>query len=130
MDILEVKDTSALPPLSQLSGSTATITEHCAGFGRLTRAVRKFSVSRVIPFAQYDKAVHVIFSEPKERREYSYTIVPDDILFLTIHVDGKIVYDSRNDVPLDAEKFMERYNGSKQGSRYECHFPDNPLDVE
>ena len=93
--------------MSQLSGDRAVIVQHCAVFGRLETEVRKFIVGDVRPWAQYDCAVSVSFVKPRKRRWYSYTMYPENIRYLTIEVDGKTIYDSRDDVPCDMSAWVE-----------------------
>jgi hypothetical protein len=88
-----------------MTGGKALIIQHCAVFGRLETPVRKFTVEDVRPYAQSPISVSVVFVKPRERRAYSYTIKPDDSRYLTVEVNGEVVYDSRKDVPCDMEQW-------------------------
>jgi hypothetical protein len=81
--------------------------------GRGRTPVRKFSVSEVSPYAQYDKSVLILFTEPRRRNSAYFKIVPDNLRFYTIEQNGQIVYDSRDDIPVDAAAFTESYERSK-----------------
>jgi hypothetical protein len=84
---------------TQFEGGHAMIKQYCSVFGVLITEVRKFTVSEPRPYAQYPTSVDVSFVKPRQRRSYSYTIVPDGIRYLTIERNGDVVYDSRTDVP-------------------------------
>ena len=83
------------------------IVMHCAVSGRLAFLARKYSVGPVRPYAQHPVSVSVWYTPPRARRPTGFTITPDNIRFLTIEVDGRVVYDSRADVPCDREKWEE-----------------------
>ncbi len=72
----------------------------------MERKVRRFDVEDVRRYAQHDRTVTVMFVHPRERRSCFYTMKPDDTRYLTIEVDGQTVYDSRDDVPCDMEKWQ------------------------
>jgi hypothetical protein len=86
---------------------SALIVQHCAVFGRLEKPVRWFKTCEPRPYAQYPVSVAVLFKEPKKRKTYFFTIVPDNLRYLTVEVKGEIVYDSRKDVPCDMGKWQE-----------------------
>lgn len=95
-------------------GEKATIIQHCAVFGNLKTRVRKFNVSSPKPYAQYPVSVSVGFVKPRERNSYYFTIVPDDLRYLTIESeDGAVLYDSRIDVPCDMTKWQPVYEKNK-----------------
>jgi hypothetical protein len=80
---------------------SATIIQHCSVFGRLETPVRAYAIETPRPYAQYATSVSVAFMEPRKRRMAFYTMVPDNLRYLLIEVQGQVVYDSRTDVPCD-----------------------------
>lgn len=94
-------------------GDKATIIQHCAMFGNLKTEVRKFDVGEVKPHAQHKKSVYVSFIKPRERRSYYYLMVPDNVRYITIERDGKVLYDSRTDVPCDMAAWQKSYDEHK-----------------
>jgi hypothetical protein len=96
------------------SGTNATIIQHCATFGNLKTQVRKFYVSDPKPYAQYDAAIDVSFVEGGKRRPAYFTITSDNRRWLTIEADdGRVLYDSRTDVPCDMKKWEPIYQENK-----------------
>jgi hypothetical protein len=90
------------------SGGHAIIVHHSAVAGRSETTVREFHVSEVRPYAQYSCSVSVRFLKPRARKQkYAFNIVPDNIIYFTIEVNGHEVYDSRRDVPCDMAKWEE-----------------------
>ena len=83
------------------AGGYATIVQHCAVFGRTATVVREWKVDAVWPDAQHPASVSVSFVEPRKRRRHSYTMKADNLRYLTIEAAGRVVYDSRRDVPCD-----------------------------
>jgi hypothetical protein len=97
-----------------LEGTTARIMQHCAVFGQLETPVRTFTVSDVRPYAQYPVSVTVRFQKPRERRSSAFTMTPDNTRYLVIEVDGAQVFDSRDYVPCDMDKWeatWQRFKG-------------------
>lgn len=88
-----------------------TVKHHCALQATYSHQVA--SVSWYLgAYAQYAKALHItetMARKPRQRkvRTACYTIVPDDLRYLTIEVEGVEVYDSRADVPCDMHKYAE-----------------------
>jgi hypothetical protein len=62
-------------------------------------------------------SVTVGFKKPRKRTAAFYTMVPDDIRYLEIEVDGKVVYDSRTEVPCD----IEEWHATR------ARFPESPI---
>ena len=81
--------------------------EHDAIRGRREWVVPKFRVGEIEPDDPYAKSVLVSIVEPRKRTWLHSRIVDrrDDVIFLTIEVEGCVVYDSREDVPCDMERF-------------------------
>jgi hypothetical protein len=95
-------------------GENATIIQHCAVFGNLKTYARKFTVHDPKPRAQYATSVSVSFVEPRKRNSKGFTMVPDNLRYLTIERDGgEVLYDSRDDVPCDMAKFEPIYQKHK-----------------
>ena len=92
------------------SGDVGTIVTHCAVFGRKVTPVRKFCVDEVRARPQYPCSVYVFFTAPRRRVQQAFLIVPDNLTYLTVEVDGREVYDSRIDVPCDMTKWKEVYD--------------------
>jgi hypothetical protein len=63
--------------------------------------MRKFRVTKVKPYAQYDVVVSIDLVEPRKRRWMGTTIEPTNHRYATIERDGDVLYDSRSDVPID-----------------------------
>jgi hypothetical protein len=99
--------------MAKTSDKPATLIMNCAVLGRSTRKIRKFEVCDPKPYAQYATSVVILFTEPKKRNSKYFTVVPDNLRFFQIEQKGEIVYDSRNDVPLNPEVFMESYQKNK-----------------
>jgi hypothetical protein len=93
--------------MSIRQGENATIIRHDAVFGRREKIVRKFKVGEVVSYAQYKQAVSVQWVEPRKRNCWRFVVVPDNLVFCTIEHDGRVLYDSRNDVPCDMAKWSE-----------------------
>jgi len=91
----------------QLDGGTAVIVQHCAVMGRMETPVRSFRVGEAEPDAQYPTSVSVWFVEPRKRRRAYVTMRPESIRYLTIESAGRVLYDSRADVPCDMDKWDE-----------------------
>ncbi len=87
------------------SHGPAVIIQHCAVFGERQRPVQWWMVGEVKPYAQYDCSVVVNFIETGTRRKGYFTITPDNTKYVTVRVDGRVVYDSRTDVPCDMAKW-------------------------
>jgi hypothetical protein len=85
----------------------ALIVQHCAVMHRLETPVRWFRVGQPRPYAQHPASVCVGFKKPRKRVPHYYTITPDNIRYLTIEVGGRVVYDSRQEVPCDMAKWEE-----------------------
>ena len=94
-------------------GEKATIIQHCAVFGNLKTEVRKYEVSDPKPYAQYLTSIHVSFVKPGKRKWAYFTIVPDDLRYLTVEHNGEVLYDSRTDVPCDMTKWEPIYQENK-----------------
>jgi hypothetical protein len=97
----------AITKTNMKSGNNALIVQHCAVFGRLEAAARTFEVGPVKPYGESPCSVTVAFTRPKQRGRHTFTIVPDNRRYLTIEVAGKVVYDSRQDVPCDMVAWRE-----------------------
>lgn len=93
-----------------IEGAPALIIRHLSLFGGRPRKqkVRKFSVSPPGPYAQHHTAVGVWFVLPRRRKSEYLNVVPDNLDWLTIEQDGKVIYDSRDEVPCD----MVRWHAS------------------
>jgi hypothetical protein len=87
---------------------------HCAVFGRLEDVVRKVQVADPKPDAQYSVSV-TIGSVPKGRRRWFFvTMTPDDIRYCTVEDEsGRVLYDSRQDVPCDMAKWEDTWRRFK-----------------
>jgi hypothetical protein len=94
------------------NGTKAIIIQHCATFGNIKTPVRKFEVADPKPYAQYAQAIQISFVEP---RRWAYiTIRSDNYRYATIETeDGKVLYDSRVDVPCDMAKWNPLYQQNK-----------------
>jgi len=75
--------------------------------------VRKFEVHDPKPYAQYPTSVMVSFVKPGKRKWAYFTVVPDNLRYLTIEHDDVVLYDSRTDVPCDMTKWESVYQKNK-----------------
>ena len=91
----------------QLDGGPAVIVQHCAVDGRMETPVRSFRVGEVPPCAKYPASVRISFVAPRKRGGASFSMEPDNIRYLTIETEGRVLYDSRADVPCDMAKWEE-----------------------
>lgn len=104
----------------QLSGENATLAFHCSVVGMMSRgdpvdtedfgvskySARKFSVCCPKPYAQHPVSVAVSWCLPRERKSKFRTIVPDGMEYCTVTApDGRVLYDSRTDIPVDMDAF-------------------------
>lgn len=81
--------------------SQTVVVVHCAVFGRFERRVKSFEVGSPQPLGEYPVGVLVSFVEPRQRRAEGLTIVADNTRFVTVEDRGRVLYDSRSDVPCD-----------------------------
>jgi hypothetical protein len=86
-----------------LQGDRATLRYRSSVFGEWSRYVRKFRVYEVKPYAQHAVSVTIGFCEPRKRRWCFDTIVPDNIRYITVEVNGRSIFDSRDVVPCDMD---------------------------
>jgi hypothetical protein len=84
--------------------------------GRLETPVRAYLVEPPRPYAQHRASVSVAFIEPRQSRAAFYRILGDNLRYLTIEVDGQVIYDSRSDVPCDMDHWAAT-NARFQGNR-------------
>ena len=83
-----------------LEGKKANIVAHSAQYGDSRTGVRMFKIYDPQPYKQYESSVSILFTEAKNRRQATITMVPDNDVYYTIEVDGKgVVFDSRDHVP-------------------------------
>jgi hypothetical protein len=91
----------------------AVLTIHSAVFGRRGNEIQWFRVGEVKPYAQHERTVDVVFRErpqPNSRRKQQRaftTVVPNNIRYLTVEAEGRVIYDSREDVPCDMGRWNE-----------------------
>src|SRR5215471_3135383 len=85
----------------------ALVIRECAVFGRREKLVRHVKTDPPAPEAQFSVTVRVTYQEPRKRTPWSFVISPDNNEYVLIEVDGKIVYDSRTEVPCDMDKWRE-----------------------
>lgn len=93
-------------------GGPAVVVIYTAVFGRKEIPVRAFKVGNVEPYAQYASSVSVTFCEPRKRtwkrvRAHCDSSYSSAERFLTVEQDGRTVYDSRHDVPIDMGGWRE-----------------------
>jgi hypothetical protein len=88
----------------QREGEHAVLTQHCAVFGDLTQTVRKFKVDEVRNTYGV-RSVSIYCVEPRKRNGEMYTMSSNTSRYITISVNGAVVYDSRDDVPCDMDQW-------------------------
>jgi hypothetical protein len=114
---------------TQLKGNgPAEAVMHCAIYGASRNTtVRTYAVYAPRPYAQHKRpyaqhkvSVTISWVEPRKRKSSFVTITPDNVRYWTIEKDGKVIYDTRADVPCDMVEFekanarfrkMEELNG-------------------
>ena len=96
----------------------ALIVQHCAVFGRLETPVRAYCIGEPERYAQHPVSVALFFIRPRKRTSASYTLVPDNLRYATVEVDGKVIYDTRKDVPCDMNKVGKRPTSSGEPKRH------------
>jgi hypothetical protein len=108
----EAVNKSSSPQIRE--GEKAIIVAHhsvecCAmnGQGQFNRSqpVRRFRVGKPEPYAQYKQSVSISFQEPRKRNWQGYRVYTNNLTYYTIHNETGIIYDSRQDVPVDMEEF-------------------------
>jgi hypothetical protein len=65
------------------------------------KRVRKVRITDPAPYAQHHCAVHVVYVPIRRRNPRMFVVVPTSIEYVTLERDGKVLYDSRDDVPCD-----------------------------
>jgi hypothetical protein len=95
-----------------LEGDNVIVVQHCAAFGTRREAARKFRVSPVERYAQYDKSMIVWTpKKPNSRTRWSgCRIEPNDLMYVTIEKDDSVLFDSRDHIPCDMEKWQAEYD--------------------
>lgn len=96
-----IQHNSVVPGM--ISNDTAKLNSE--DFGTYKTPVRRYKVSELKPYAQHEKAVSVGFTRPRKRTWEAITIVPNGLGYCTIERDGEVLYDSRDDIPLDMDEF-------------------------
>jgi hypothetical protein len=91
-------------------GENATIQCMDAVLGDWTRDVRKWWVAEMAPTTQSPVAVLLSWIEPRKGLSRSTVIHPETRYFLVTTADGDVIYDSRDDVPID----MDGYHATRQ----------------
>jgi hypothetical protein len=98
----------------------AVIVGHSAVFGRLETPVRLVETREPTPYGQYPVSVTIVFKEPRRRKRYSFTAVPDNLKYFTIEANGQVLWDSRSVVPCDM-MLWQTTNNRFQGSWTDNH---------
>jgi hypothetical protein len=78
----------------------ATVIHNSAAFGRHASEARAVWTRVLEPYAQYARAVVVYFRDARGRT-CSTDVAPDNVLFVQVEARGKLIYDSRDEVPCD-----------------------------
>lgn len=89
----------------QREGGPAVLVVHSVLWGRMEVAVDKFFVASPKPYDPYDKAVGIVFKESHKKAKLITLVIPENDRFVTIEIEGRVVYDSRLDIPVDMEEF-------------------------
>jgi hypothetical protein len=85
----------------------ATILHHCAVFGDSKTEVCWIETCEPRPYAQCPTCVEIVWIQPGKRKKALMIVKPDNLKYAEIEVAGKIVYDSRQEIPCDMEKWSE-----------------------
>lgn len=95
---------------------------HCAMFGRVERQVKSYKVGPPVPFTNYPIGLIVTFTEPRAKTDGAYTIVPGNTRYVTVEDRGRVLYDSRTQIPCDMEAWRrtwEQFNGTTRSETSE-----------
>jgi hypothetical protein len=111
------------------SGGPATITLHHSVVGIIgmpfddSIPVRNFTVGEVRPYAQYERTVYITYTLPRKRNRTSIHVRKDGLTYVTIDAGGQTIYDSRDDVPIDMDKWeATRAKQQRQDREYQNMF--------
>jgi hypothetical protein len=107
-------------------GHGATIVRHCPVRGNLETVAKSFKVSDVEtltigswhPADQHKvmQRVQVHFVEPRKRNWSCFTFDEGDLVYITVEHNGKVYYDSRQDVPCDMSQYALVEEAIRTGS--------------
>jgi len=87
-------------------GENATLVTYSAVFGQKEEQLRKFEVGEIEKYAQHDVSVTIRGLSPGKRKWWLIRLVPDDTKYAIIYDQRNVaIYDSREDVPCDMEKW-------------------------
>ena len=84
------------------------IFHHCTLSGVSRTDAREVRIDPPDREAQYDDVVTIRYTEPRKRRGRYFSVDPTNIVFVTVEVGGRLVYDSRTEVPLDMAFWNEK----------------------
>lgn len=90
-----------------LTYTHALLVQHCAVDGRLETPVRAYAITPSKPFGPHATSVVVSFIRSGKRNGGAFRIVSDHLRYLTIEVDGQVIYDSRTEVPCNMTQWAE-----------------------
>jgi hypothetical protein len=89
----------------QITGGSAVLTRHCSAFGTWRRRVQEYRVDYPDQAAaQHPVSVTIGFLEPR-KRQLNYVTITPGTRYCTIEEAGRLVYDTRTDVPCDMAEF-------------------------
>ena len=98
-----------------IQGENATLVTYSAVFGQKEEQLRKFEVGEIEKYAQYDVSITIRGLNPGKRKWWCILLVPDDTKYAIIYDQKNVaVYDSREDVPCDMEKWKATKNEISQ----------------
>lgn len=88
-------------------GVATIITRSCVS-GTRRQLVTLVKVTGPQPYAQFDRAYSLEYREPligRRRRVGSAWLLKENVYYVEVEVDGKVVFDSRDFVPVDMVKW-------------------------
>jgi hypothetical protein len=88
-------------------GGRATVVLHDAAYGMSKVPVRSWTVGDPVPVPSGGDAVCIRYVAAVGRPPWFFWMLPDNLLYLTVEQDGRVVYDSRADVPCDMDRHTE-----------------------
>jgi hypothetical protein len=107
-----------------MTGEHAIIIRHSSVCGIRRTEVRKFEVSEIAAYAQYNASVVVRYILPGKRKWDGVRVLPDNTSYYTITTlggveYGRTLYDSRQDVPCDMAAWQATQDEMRQ--RFPTH---------
>jgi len=103
-------------------GTDSTIVKYLVKEGKRETFVRTYEMLVPQPIGHYETALVIRHKAPRERHwRYEYAI-PCGYAYLTIEKAGKIVYDSRSEIPCNMEQFEALHELMKESGYFDSSY--------